>query len=165
MKPNEWVKEEIDKLLEAGVIRKSHSSWSAPTVVVLKVDGGKRMCVDCSALSAISRTYNWPLPRIDYILAKLDKAKFFTTLDLRSGYHHIALDKYAIKKTTFVTPFDKYKYLKVPFGLAQALSYFQNFMNKVLNGINFTLAYLDDIIILVRCWAASQTYPNSPEQA
>ena len=87
------------------------------------------------------------MPRIDDILAKLGKAKFFTTLDLRPGYHHIALDKDAIRKTAFVTPFGKYEYLKFPFCLAQAPSYFQNLMNKVLNGLNFTLAYLDDIII------------------
>ena len=68
-------------------------------------------------------------------------------LDLRSGYHHIALGKNAIKKTASVTPFGKYVYLKVPFGLVQAPSYFQNLMNKVVNGLNFTLAYLDDIII------------------
>ena len=72
---------------------------------------------------------------------------YFTTLDLRSGYHHIALDKQSIKKTAFCTPFGKYEYLKVPFGLAQAPSYFQNLMNKVLNGLNFAFTYLDDIII------------------
>ena len=150
IKHHEWVKEEIDKLLEAGVIRESHSSWSAPIPVVPRGDGGKRMCVDYRALNAISRTYIWPMPRIDDILAELGKAKFFTTLDLRSGYHHIALDKDAIKKTAFVTPFGKYGYLKVQFHLAQTSSYFQNLMNKVLNSLNFTLAGLDDIIILVR---------------
>ena len=107
IKHYEWVKDEIDKLLEAGVIRQSHSSWIAPIVVVPKGDGGKRMCVDCRALNAISTTYIWPMPRIDDILAILGKAKFFTTLDLRSGYHHIALDKDVIKKTAFVTPFGK----------------------------------------------------------
>ena len=79
IKHHEWVKEEIDRLLEAGVIRESHSSWSAPIVVVPKGDGGKRMCVDYRALNAISRTYIWPMPRIDDMLAKLGKAKFFTT--------------------------------------------------------------------------------------
>ena len=63
------------------------------------------------------------------------------------GYHHIALDKDSIKKTAFVTPFGKYEYLKVPFGLVQAPAYFQNLMNKVLNGLNFTLACLDNVII------------------
>ena len=69
------------------------------------------------------------------------------TLDLRSGYHHIAIDEDSIKKTAFCTPFGKYEYLKVPFALAQAPSYFQKLMNKVLNGLNFAFAYLDDIII------------------
>ena len=147
LKHHDWVKAEIDKLLEAGVIRESDSSWSAPIVVVPKSDGGKRLCIDYRALNQITRTYIWPMPRIEDILAKLGKAKFFTTLDLRSGYHHIALDKHSIKKTAFCTPFGKYEYLKVPFGLAQAPSYFQKLMNKVLNGLNFAFAYLDDIII------------------
>ena len=147
LKHFDWVKEEIDKLLEASVIRESHSSWSAPVVVVPKGDGGKRLCVDFRALNSITRTYVWPMPRVEDIFAKLGKAKFFTTLDLRSGYHHIALDEETIKKTAFVPPLGKYEYLKVPFGLAQAPAYFQNLMNKVLQGLNFTLAYLDDIII------------------
>ena len=93
LKHYDWVKEEIDKLLEAGVIRESHSSWSAPIVVVPKGDGGKRLCVDYRALKKTTRTYVWPMPRVEDIFAKLGKAKFYATLDLRSGYHHIALDK------------------------------------------------------------------------
>ena len=145
LKHYDWVKEETDKLLEAGVIRESHSSWSAP--IVPKGDGGKRLCVDYRALNKITRTYVWHMPRVEDIFAKLGKAKFYTTLDLRSGYHHIALDKDSIKKTAFVSPLGKYEYLKVPFGLAQAPAYFQKLMNKVLDGLNFTLAYLDDVII------------------
>ena len=87
------------------------------------------------------------MARVKDIFAKLGKAKLFTTLNLRSGYHHIALDDDAIKKTVFVMPLGKYDYLKVPFGPAQAPTYFQNLMNKVLNGLHFTLAYLDDVII------------------
>ena len=87
------------------------------------------------------------MPRVEDIFAKLGKAKFYTTFDLRSGYHHISLDKDLIMKTAFVAPFSKYEYLKVPFGLVQAPAYFQNLMTKVLNGLNFTLAYLDDVII------------------
>ena len=87
------------------------------------------------------------MPRIEDILAKLGKAKFFTTLDLRSDYYHIALDKHSIKKTAFCTPFGKYEYLKVSFGLAKAPSYFKKLMNKVINGLKFAFTYLDDIII------------------
>ena len=149
LKHHDWVKAEIDKLLEAGVIRESDSSWSAPVVVVPKGDGGKRLCIDFRALNAITRTFIWPMPRVEDILARLGKAKYFTTLDLRSGYHHIALDKQSIKKTAFCTPFGKHEHLKVPFGLAQAPSYFQKLMNKVLNGLNLAFAYLDDIIIFL----------------
>ena len=132
LKHHDWVNAEIDKLLEAGVIRESDSSWAAPIVVAPKGNGGKRLCIDLRALNAITRTFIWPIPRVIDILARLGKAKYFTTLDLKSGFHHIALDKQSIKKKAFCTPFGKYKYLKVPFGLAQAPSYFQKLMNKVL---------------------------------
>ena len=147
LKHHDWVKEEIDKLLEAGVIRESHSSWSALIVVVPKGDGGKRLCVDYRALNAITRICVWTMPRVEDIFSKLGKTKFFTTLDLRSGYHNIVLDQDAIKKTAFVTPFGKDEYMKVPFCLAQAPAYVQNLMKRVLNGLHFTPAYLDDVII------------------
>ena len=102
--------------------------------------------MDFRALNAITRTCVWPMPRVKDIFAKLGKAKFFTILNLRSGYHHVALDD-AIKKTAFVMPLGKYEYLKVPFCLAQESTYFQTLMKKVLNGVHFTLAYLDDLII------------------
>ena len=79
--------------------------------------------------------------------AKLKGAKVFSTIDLRSGYHHIALGKSSRAKTAFVTPFGKYEFLMVPFGLAQAPAYFQLLMNKVLKGLKFAMTYLDDIII------------------
>ena len=74
--------------------------------------------MDFTALNTITRTYVWPMPRVKDIFAKLGKAKLFITLNLRSGYHHIALDDDAIKKTAFVMPLGKYEYLKVLFGLA-----------------------------------------------
>ena len=88
-----------------------------------------------------------PLPKIDEMYAKLKGAKVFSTIDLRSGYHHITLGKSSRAKTAFVTPFGKYKFLMVPFGLAQAPACFQLVMNKVLHGLDFTMTYLDDIII------------------
>ena len=79
--------------------------------------------------------------------AKLKGAKVFSTIDHRSGYYHIALGKDSRAKTAFVTPFGKYEFLMVPFGLAQAPAYFQLLMNQVLEGLNFMKTYLDDIII------------------
>ena len=68
-------------------------------------------------------------------------------LDLRAGYHHILLDKSSIPKTAFNSPFGKYEYIKVPFGLAQAPAYFQELMTSIPKNFNFAIAYLDDIII------------------
>ena len=79
--------------------------------------------------------------------AKLKGAKVFSTIDLRSGYHHIALGKDSRAKTAFVTPFGKYEFLMVPFGLAQVPAYFKLLMNKALEGLSYAMTYLDDIII------------------
>ena len=87
------------------------------------------------------------LPKIDEMYAKVKGAKVFSTIDLRSGYHHMALGKSSRAKTAFITPFGKYEFLMVPFGLAQAPAYFQLLMNKVLKGLKFMMTYLDDIII------------------
>ena len=88
------------------------------------------------------------LPKIDEMYANLHGAKIFTTLDLHSGYYHIALDNKPKAKTVFVTPFGKYKFNAVPFGLAQAPAYFQQLISIVLQDCsNFAMAYLDDIII------------------
>ena len=92
-----------------------------------------------------------PLPKIDEMYAVLHSAKIFTTLDLRSGYYHINLDKESKAKTAFVTPFGKYEFNTVPFGLAQALAYFQQLISMVLQDCrDFAMAYLDDINIFSR---------------
>ena len=89
-----------------------------------------------------------PLPKIDEMYANLYGARIFTTLDLRSGYYHIRLDKESKAKTAFVTPFGKYKFNAVPFCLAQAPAYFQQLISMVLQDCSeFVMAYLDDIII------------------
>ena len=79
---------------------------------------------------------------------RLRGAKVFTTLDLRSGYYHISLSEMSKAKTAFVTPFGKYQFKAVPFGLAQAPAYFEQLISMVLQGCSeFAMAYLDDIII------------------
>ena len=89
-----------------------------------------------------------PLPKIDEMYANLLGAKIFTTLDLQSGYYHIALDNEFTAKTGFVTPFGKYEFNAVPFELAQAPAYFQQLISIVLQDCSdFTMANLDDIII------------------
>ena len=154
MKHYNWVKEEINKLLEAGVIRNSHSSWSAPIIVVPKGDGGKHLVIHYRALNKVMRKFVWPMFKVEDIFSQLNGAKYFSTLDLRAGYHHIGLTTDSIPKTAFTSPFGKYEYVKVPFRLAQVPVYFQELMMGVLKDLPFAMAYLDDIII----------YSSTPEE-
>ena len=92
-----------------------------------------------------------PLLNIDQLYAKLSGTKVFTTLDLRSGYYHIKLGKDSYAKTVFVTPFGKYEVNMVLFGLAQAPTYCQALISKVLKGLHkLAMAYLDEIIIFCK---------------
>ena len=150
MKHYQWVKEEIEKLLAAKVIHSSRSIWSASIIVVPKGDGGKHLVIDYRALNKVTRKFTWPMPKVEDIFSKLNGATYFTTLDLQAGYHHIPLDKSSIPKTAFNSPFRKYEYIKVPFGLAQVPTYFQELMTGILKDFNFAIAYLDDIIIFSR---------------
>ena len=163
LKHYEWAQREIESLEHAGVITKSMSKWASPIVIVPKKSAPgepskRRLCVDFRKVNELQQEVITagktkgqisihPLPKIDEMYAKLKGAKVFSTIDLRSGYHHIALGKSSRAKTTFVMPFGKYEFLMVPFGLAQAPAYFQLLMNKVLKGLKFAMTYLDDIII------------------
>ena len=158
-----WLQREIESLERAGVITKSMSKWASPIVVVPKKSAPgeplkRRLCVDFRKVNELQQEVITagktkgqisihPLSKIDEMYAKLKGAKVFSTVDLRSGYHHITLGKSSRAKAAFVTPFGKYEFLMVPFDLAQAPAYFQLLMNKVLKGLKFAMTYLDDIII------------------
>ena len=77
------------------------------------------------------------MPKVKDIFSKLNGSKYFTTLDLRAGYHHVPLGKSSIPKTAISPPFKKYEYIKVPFGLAQAPAYFQELMTGILKDFHF----------------------------
>ena len=163
LKHYEWVQREIESLECASVITKSMSKWASPIVVVPKKSAPgeplkRRLCVDFRKVNELQQEVITagktkgqisihPLPKIDEMYAKLKGAKVFSTVDFRSGYHHITLGKSSGAKTAFITPLGKYEFLMVPFGLAQAPAYFQLLMNKVLNGLKFVMMYLDNIII------------------
>ena len=87
------------------------------------------------------------MPKVEDIFSQLNGVKYFSTLDLQAGYHHIPFDEASIPKTAFTSPFGKYKYIKVPFGLTQVPAYFQELMIGILKDFNFAIAYLDNIII------------------
>ena len=138
----------VDEMLEAGIIRRSRSPWSFPVVVVDKKDGSKRFCVDFRQLNKITKPISYPLPVIDDILARLGKAKYFTTLDLKSGYWQVLMDERDREKTAFACHRGLFEFLVMPFGLSGAPPVFMELMNIVLEGLeDFAIPYLDDIII------------------
>ena len=107
MKNYQWVKEEIEKPLTVKVICSSRSHWSAPIIVVPKGDGGKQLVINYRALNKVTSKFTWPMPKVEDIFSKLNGAKYFSTLDLRAGYHHISLDKSFNTKNSFQFAFWK----------------------------------------------------------
>ena len=79
------------------------------------------------------------MPKLEDMFSQLNGARYFSTLDLQARYHHIPLDESSIPKTAFTSPFGKYEYIKVPFGLVQAPAYFQDLMTGVLKDFSFTI--------------------------
>ena len=143
------VREHIQGLLAKKIIVESHSPYASPIVIVRKKDGTLRLCVDYRRLNAKTVGDAYPLPRIQESFDALVGAQYFTTLDLASGYHQIAMHPTDQPKTAFVTPFGLYEYTRMPFGLATAPATFQRIMHGVMSDFmyNFALVYLDDILV------------------
>jgi len=145
----EKIKEFIDENLKSGVISESDSPWSFPLVLAQKPNGTTRVCVDYRALNQVTRKDAHPLPRIDESLVRFSGMKYFSTIDLRSGYWQIALNEMARAKTAFSSRYGHYEWNVLPFGLSNAPGAFQRRMNKVLQRYidKFCVVYLDDILI------------------
>ena len=189
LKHSDWVQKELDTFEKVGVITRSVSPWASPIVIVpKKTELGepprRRLCVDYRALNNLLPTVQKvgseakgvltlvPLPKIDEIYAKLKGSFIFSTFDMRSGYHHVALSPESQAKSAFViggphrgkfefkvcpfgltqtpTYFQRFvdEVLRgLPFGLTQTPTYFQRFVDEVLRGLPFAFGYLDDILI------------------
>ncbi|PIK44251.1 putative thy-1 membrane glycoprotein isoform X1 [Apostichopus japonicus] len=114
------VKEQLQVMLDKGVIKESYSPWAAPMVLVKKGDGTIRICVDYRKLNDKTRKDAFPLPRIHESLNALSKAKLFSTLDLASGFWQVEMSPEDQPKTAFTTPMGLYEFNRMPFGLCNA---------------------------------------------
>ncbi|GFX50886.1 hypothetical protein TNCV_2732371 [Trichonephila clavipes] len=143
------IHEEVQKMLDEGIVQPSESPWSSPVVLVRKKDGSWRFCVDYRKLNSVTKKDVYPLPRIDDTLDCLKGAKFFSSMDLRSGYWQIEIDEADREKTAFITPEGLYEFKVMPFGLCNAPATFERMMDNLLRHFKWTmcLCYLDDIIV------------------
>lgn len=139
----------LQNMLDSGVVRESASPWAAPIVLVRKKDGSWRFCVDYRRLNALTHKDSYPLPRIEESLTGLKAAKWYSTLDLASGYWQVEMDPADREKTAFTTPFGLYEFERMPFGLCNAPATFQRLMQRCLgNMVNESLLiYLDDVVV------------------
>jgi hypothetical protein len=116
---------------------------------VKKKDGSMRMCIDYQNLNVVTVKNKYPLPRIDDLLDQLKDAKYFSKIDLRSGYHQMKIRPEDIPKTAFVTRYGQYEFTVVSFSLTNAPAYFMNMMNKVFMDEldKFVVVFIDDILV------------------
>jgi hypothetical protein len=129
-----------------GYIRPGSSPWGALVLFVTKKDGSMRMCIDYRSLNEVTIKNKYPLPRIDDLFDQLQGAKYFSMIDLRSGYHQLRIKEADVQKTVFVTLYGQYEFTVMPFGLTNAPAFFMNkvFMEEL---DKFVVVFIDDILI------------------
>ena len=140
---------QVETMLKQSIIEPAQSAWSSNVVMARKKDGSLRFCVDYRKLNELTVKDTYPLPLIQSCLDAVGKAKWFSTFDLRSGYHQVVMEQKDADKTTFVTRRGTYRFRVMPFGLCNAPATFQRLMDVAMSGLNLEicLVYLDDIIL------------------
>ncbi len=145
----EAVRRHLEELLDAGIIRESESSFSSPIVVVRKKNGDIRLCIDYRKLNTQTIKDAYALPNLEETFSALRGSKWFSVLDLKSGYYQIELEEKDKPKTAFVCPLGFWEFNRMPQGITNAPSTFQRLMEKCMGDINLSevLVFLDDLIV------------------
>ncbi len=143
------LKKQLTELMDKGYVQESKSPYGAPVLFVKKKDGTMRMCVDYRALNKITIKNKYPLPRIDELLDRLLGARYFSKIDLRSGYWQVRIADQDVHKTAFRTRYGHYEFLVMPFGLTNAPATFMHLMQQTLRRFldDFVIVFIDDILI------------------
>ena len=114
---------------------------------VLKPDGSLRVCLDPTELNKAIKREHYALPTAPEIFAKLTHSRVFSTLDATSGFLQLELDKESSNLTTFATPFGRYKFLRLPFGISSAPEVFHRTVSEIFSDIKGVEIYIDDLLI------------------
>ncbi|KAK5833777.1 hypothetical protein PVK06_017635 [Gossypium arboreum] len=145
----EELRKQLIELLDVGFIRPSKAQFGAPVLFQKKHDGSLRMCIDYRALNKITIKNRYPIPLIADLFDQLGNTRWFTKLDLRSGYHQVRIAEGDEPKTACATRYGSFEFLVMPFGLTNTPTIFCTLMNKVLQPFldRFVVVYLDDIVV------------------
>ena len=142
-------KQELQRMEQNGVISRvdEPTEWCAPMVVTPKSNGKVRVCVDLTQLNRYVKRENHPLPTTETTFAKLAGAKFFSRLDANSGFWQIKLSERSRPLTTFITPWGRYCFNVLPFGISSGSEKFQKCMSQILEGLDGVECNIDDILV------------------
>ena len=144
------VKAELDRLEEMGVITQMSkpTEWISALVVERKKNGKLRLCLDPRPLNKALRRSTYPIPVIDDLLPRLSRAKFFSVCDAKNGYWQLKLDESSIDLTAMATPFGRYAWKRMPFGVSPAPEIFQEKLDRAIEGLEGVFAIFDDILVI-----------------
>ena len=136
------------KITKKGIIQPitEYTAWIS-NLVVIKKPGKLRVCIDPQELNKAIRRPKYQMPTLEEILPNLAKARIFTVLDAKDGFHQVKLDQQSSALTTFWTPYGRYKYLRMPFGISSAPEEFQRRMHEVCQGLDGVAVIADDILV------------------
>ena len=145
----EKAKEQIDKMLKLDVIEsvEEPTEWCSGLTIVPKQNGSIRMCVDLTALNKGVKRAVYPLPKVSEMLSQLARGRVFSKLDANSGFWQVRLDPACRKLTTFVTPWGRYCFKRMPFGISSAPEFFQRTMESILKGLDGVICLMDDVLV------------------
>ena len=153
-KEQEELDRQVDEMLRTNIITRVRSPWSAPVLLVKKKDATYRVVVDYTRLNAKTEDDSFPLPVPKTTFQALNNARYFSTLDLASGYWQVEIDEKDIPKTAFNTRKGTFAFLRMPMGLKNAPAAFQRFMTEIFSDLMYkgVLVFIDDILIYSTTW-------------
>lgn len=141
------IQDQINDMIQAGIIEQFNSKWSSPLLAIKKPNGDLRLAIDFRELNKRALYDAFPTPRVDELISHLRGASIFSKLYFKSGYYQIPMNDDDKHKTAFRFKNNLYHFNVMPFGLATATQTFVKLMNKLFNKVPFVEVYIDDVII------------------